>query len=344
MNNLTIVMYHYVRDLKNSRYPGIKGLDINLFKEQINYIRKYYNIISIEEVIYSIDNQSKLPNKSALLTFDDGYSDHYNNVLPILDKYKFKGSFYVPSKVILEKTILDVNKIHFILESAKDKLIIVNDLKQKLTTKNDTLFSKEQYSIERTIKGYNEEIKPNVIFICLESFNADFMQHFGNTKSITPNLDRLLAQSISFENIYANGTRTVRGMEAIVLSIPPSPGRSIVKRIDNTNLHNIGNVFKEKGYSRTFFYGGDGYFDNMNNFFGGNGFDIVDRGRGYLFGDSFTAKRTNIKDSDIEFENAWGVCDEDIYKQVIIEADKSYANNYPVVFASLIAPDLHHLT
>ena len=73
-----------------------------------------------------------------------------------------------------------------------------NDLKQKLTTKNDTLFSKEQYSIERTIKGYNEEIKPNVIFICLESFNADFMQHFGNTKSITPNLDRLLAQSISF--------------------------------------------------------------------------------------------------------------------------------------------------
>lgn len=204
-----------------------------------------------------------------------------------------------------------------------------NDLKQKLRTKNDTLFSKKQYSIERTIKGYNKEIKPNVIFICLESFNADFMQHFGNTKSITPNLDRLLNQSISFENIYANGTRTVRGMEAIVLSIPPSPGRSIVKRKDNTNLHNIGDVFKEKGYSRTFFYGGDGYFDNMNNFFGGNGFDIVDRGRGYLFGDSFTAKRTNIKDSDIEFENAWGVCDEDIYKQVIIEADKSYANKTP---------------
>lgn len=204
-----------------------------------------------------------------------------------------------------------------------------NDLKQKLETQNDTLFSKDKYSIERTIKSYRTEIKPNVIFICLESFNADFIQHFGNTKDITPNLDRLLKESISFKYMYATGTRTVRGMEAIVLSVPPSPGRSIVKRKKNTNLYNIGAIFKEKGYSRTFFYGGDGYFDNMNTFFGGNGFDIVDRGRGYLFGDSFTAKRTNIKDSDIQFENAWGVCDEDIYKQVIKEADKSYANKNP---------------
>ncbi|PVX49815.1 phosphoglycerol transferase MdoB-like AlkP superfamily enzyme [Balneicella halophila] len=203
------------------------------------------------------------------------------------------------------------------------------DLKQKLITQNDTLFSNEPNSIERTIKSYRTEIKPNVIFICLESFNADFLNNFGNKNNITPNLDSLINQSISFENLYATGTRTVRGMEAIMLSVPPSPGRSIVKRKDNTNLYNIGDVFKEKGYSRTFFYGGDGYFDNMNTFFGGNGFDIVDRGRGYLFGDSFTAKRTNIKDNEIQFENAWGVCDEDIYKQVIKEADKSYSNKKP---------------
>src|SRR5690606_29044645 len=135
---------------------------------------------------------------------------------------------------------------------------------------------------------YQPEIRPNVIFICLESFDADFLRHFGNTDLLTPNLDALLEDSVYFENLYATGTRTVRGMEAIMLSVPPSPGRSIVKRKDNTNLFSIGDVFKEKGYSRTFFYGGDGYFDDMNNFFGGNGFDIVDRGRGYLFGDSFT--------------------------------------------------------
>ena len=202
-------------------------------------------------------------------------------------------------------------------------------LKEKLKTTNDTLFSEEKYSIARTIKSYNPETKPNVIFICLESFNADFLKHFGNQKNITPNLDTLQKQSVFFENIYATGTRTVRGMEAITLSVPPSPGRRIVKRSNNKELYNIGDVFEEKGYSRTFFYGGDGYFDNMNNFFGSNGFDIVDRGRGYLFEDSFTAKRTNIKDKDIQFENAWGICDEDIYNQVIKEADMSFASKKP---------------
>ena len=129
MNNLTIVMYHYVRDLKNSRYPSIKGLDINLFKEQIKYMRKHYNIITMEEVIHSIDNQVKIPEKSVLLTFDDAYSDHYNNVFPILEKYNLQGSFYVPAKAITEHTVLDVNKIHFILASVENKTNIVIDIK-----------------------------------------------------------------------------------------------------------------------------------------------------------------------------------------------------------------------
>ena len=213
-------------------------------------------------------------------------------------------------------------------------------LKNKLTTTNDTLLSKEKFNIERTIKSYQPEIRPNVIFICLESFSANFLEHFGNKKNLTPNLDSLLNQSISFENLYATGTRTVRGLEAITLSVPPSPGRSIVKRTENSHLSNIGNIFKEKGYSCTFFYGGDGYFDNMNAFFGGNDFDIVDRGRGYLFGDSFTAKRTNIKDEDVTFENAWGVCDEDIYKQVIKEADISFNKKQP--FFNLIMTTSNH--
>ena len=122
-------MYHYVRDLKKLRYPGIQGLDINLFKEQIDYMRKHYHIITMEEVIHSIDNQVKIPEKSVLLTFDDAYLDHYNNVFPILDKHKLQGSFYTPSKAITEHTVLDVNKIHFILAAVEDKLNLVNDLK-----------------------------------------------------------------------------------------------------------------------------------------------------------------------------------------------------------------------
>ncbi len=123
-------MYHYVRDLKNSRYPEIKGLDVSSFKEQIHYMRKYYNFVTMEEVIYSIDNEKTIPDKSILLTFDDAYMDHYSTVFPILDKYDIQGSFYVPSKAITEHTVLDVNKIHFILAAVKDKSKLVNELKK----------------------------------------------------------------------------------------------------------------------------------------------------------------------------------------------------------------------
>ena len=155
MNNLTIVMYHYVRDLKNSRFPEIKGLDLDLFIEQIQYLRKNYHIISMEEVIHSIDNQVKIPSKSVLLTFDDAYSDHYMNVFPVLDKYQLQGSFYIPSKAILENTVLDVNKIHFILASVQDKSDIVRDLKNLLKA------YKEEYELQDFDFYYKKLAFPN---------------------------------------------------------------------------------------------------------------------------------------------------------------------------------------
>ncbi len=205
----------------------------------------------------------------------------------------------------------------------------ISELKNNVVSQNDSLVSDEKHSLKRIVQNSGPEIKPNVIFICIESLSANFLARYGNTSSITPYMDTLIKKSINFNNLYANGTRTVRGMEAITLSIPPSPGRSIVKRENNSGFFNIGTIFKEKGYKNVFFYGGDGYFDNMNQFFGGNGFEIVDRGRGYLMGDEFSAKRTNIEDDEVTFENAWGVCDEDIYRKVIKEADLNYKNNKP---------------
>ena len=201
--------------------------------------------------------------------------------------------------------------------------------KKLVVTKNDSI-----YPIKRSIKHLvrntdSLQKKPNVILICIESMSASFMQRFGNKHHITPFLDKLSEESVLFTNTFATGTRTIRGMEAIVLSVPPTAGRSIVKRTNNNNLFSIGEVFKEKGYSRTFFYGGDGYFDNMNQFFGGNGFDIVDRGRGFLLGDNFKAKRTNINDNEVTFENAWGVCDENVYDKVIQQANIAHKNHQP---------------
>ncbi|MCC7331084.1 MAG: LTA synthase family protein [Flavobacteriales bacterium] len=201
-------------------------------------------------------------------------------------------------------------------------------LKKMIVAENEQFDSSKPNSLKRQVKNEGEEYKPNVIFICIESFSADFMHRFGNKDGITPHLDSLSKNSVFFTNLFATGTRTVRGMEAISLSVPPSPGSSIVKRKrNNMDLFTIGTVFKEKNYKNVFFYGGDGYFDNMNQYFGGNGFEIVDRGRGYIMGDSFKSKRTNINDDEVQFENAWGLCDEDIYNKVLKEADNDYKNN-----------------
>ena len=122
-------MFHYVRDLKYSKYPNIKGLDVELFKNQIQYILKHYKVIRMEELIESVlENSIKLSNNSILLTFDDAYKDHFEFVFPILDELSIQGSFFPPAKAILNHQVLDVNKIHFVLASVKDKKQIISDI------------------------------------------------------------------------------------------------------------------------------------------------------------------------------------------------------------------------
>lgn len=164
-NKVTIVMYHYVRDLKHSRYPEIKGLDISLFYEQIAYLKKHYNFITMEMLIDAIENESKLPPNSVLLTFDDAYSDHFNYVFPFLDKHKIQGSFFPPVKAITEHLVLDVNKIHFILASQPDKSKIIDEIKHEL------IYLRKDYKIEDFSYYYEKLAQANrfdsaeVIFI-----------------------------------------------------------------------------------------------------------------------------------------------------------------------------------
>lgn len=123
--SLTVVMYHYVRRIAESRYPEIKGLERELFVEQIAYLKRHYECVTAQEVIHASRGEHELPKNAMLLTFDDGYLDHYLNVLPILQKEKLHGCFYPPVKCVWDRVILDVNKIHFILASAPDKAKIL---------------------------------------------------------------------------------------------------------------------------------------------------------------------------------------------------------------------------
>lgn len=131
MNELYIVMYHYIRDLKHSRYPRIRGLDISRFRNQIRYLKEHFNIVTMEDVLASVRGEFCLPKFAMLLTFDDGYIDHYTYVLPVLEEFKLQGSFFIPGKTFAEHQLLDVNKIHYVLASA-NIAVLLRDVYERL--------------------------------------------------------------------------------------------------------------------------------------------------------------------------------------------------------------------
>lgn len=203
-------------------------------------------------------------------------------------------------------------------------------VKEELLQSNQKYTSTDDEDISRsTIPVEVGSATPNIIMVTIESLSADFLSFFGNTERLTPNYDSLIKESIFFSDLYATGTRTVRGMEALTLCVPPTPGNSIVRRPGNADLYSINTVLSQRNYKSYFIYGGDGYFDNMNTFFAGQGFSIVDRDRGNPIPESVATERFKIKDNEVTFENAWGICDEDIYKQAIKYADVEAKNNRP---------------
>jgi peptidoglycan/xylan/chitin deacetylase (PgdA/CDA1 family) len=118
--SLTIVMYHYVRDLRHSRYPAIKGLSIDDFEGQLDYITRHYSVCSTREVIDAAQGRGALPDNACLLTFDDGLLDHFTVVFPRLVRRGLTASFYPPAVAAAQRTVLDTHKIHFILAAAVD--------------------------------------------------------------------------------------------------------------------------------------------------------------------------------------------------------------------------------
>ncbi len=210
--------------------------------------------------------------------------------------------------------------------ATRDNRQVLARLKELVQEPDNHFRSKDYRDLTREIHHEGNEKKLNVIVIVEESLSGEYLQSFGNKENLTPNLDRLAHESLFFTNLYATGTRTVRGLEAISLSIPPLPGSSLIKRPHNENFFSWGTLMKGRGYDNKFIYAGHGYFDNMNYFFSHNGFGIIDH--------------ADFSRDEISFENAWGVCDEDIFRKVIKEADRSYADKKP--FFSIVMTTSNH--
>ena len=192
-------------------------------------------------------------------------------------------------------------------------------LRQELTEPASRFISADPMDIRRNIDNPGTLKRLNVILVTIESLSAKYLGSFGDSRNLTPNLDQLRPQSLFFSNFYATGTRTDRGLEAITLSMPPTPGRSIVKRLGRESGYaSLGRQLESRGYDSVFLYGGRGYFDNMNAFFGGNGYRTIDQ--------------TSVPEEEITFKNAWGICDEDLYAQTLRQADIDHAVGKPFFF------------
>lgn len=235
------------------------------------------------------------------------FANEFNRELGKNGPYSFCAAFW---------TGIDFERFYLKLDQRK----AMARAKDILTLSDTPPASTNPYDLRRVIKHEGPEKRHNIVLISVESFSAAFMRHFKVNFKIrsylTPVIDRLADEGILFTNLYATGTRTVRGLEAITLCVPPTPGQSIVwRRPRNANLFSIGSLCRERGYDVSYIYGGNALFDNMGSFFRSNGYRVVDR----------LAKTKR----DVTFENAWGVADEDLFRWATKEADGNHAAGKP---------------
>lgn len=149
----------------------------------------------------------------------------------------------------------------------------------------------------------------NIVLITVESLSAEYLGVYGGKGGLTPELDKIASKSLMFDRLYATGTRTVRGLEALSLGTPPVPGQAIVHRPNNEHLATIGEFLEAQGFYSSFIYGGYGYFDNMNAYFRSNDYHVIDR--------------TDFKKNNIASENIWGVADESLFDHALTTLDKN---------------------
>ena len=236
-------------------------------------------------------------------SFRDAFANNYEKELSSNGPYQFVGAF--------RNNILDYKPFY-----AHGPDHEISMLAKEIVGKDSSVGN--LYDISRNVLAKGQAQKLNVFVICVESLDADFLSRFGQKKNITPFLDHWFKKGMLFSRFHATGTRTIRALEAITLSIPPTPGRSLVKRPDNEKLFNVGKVFKDRGYDIAFIYGGRGYFDNMNAFYAGNGYRVVD-----LY---------DFDDGEINFQNAWGVSDGDLFRKAVKEGNRTYAEGKPFFY------------
>ncbi len=183
------------------------------------------------------------------------------------------------------------------------------------------------YNLRRRIHGRPGTRPFNVCLLMEESLGSEFWGSLGRTKkdgtphTLTPHLDRLAnEEGWLFDNLWADGNRTIRGFEGILASFPPLPGDSIVARDRTENVETLGRVMTRQGYETLFMYAGRSLFDGMGPFAIKNGW------KRFLHQGNFEKP---------VFTNAWGVSNEDLYARAILEMRSMHQTGKPFLLTML---------
>ncbi|MEN9502086.1 MAG: hypothetical protein RI964_1371 [Pseudomonadota bacterium] len=165
----------------------------------------------------------------------------------------------------------------------------------------------------------------NIVILLQESFGAQYVGTLGGLP-LSPNIDRLAKQGWLFENLYATGTRSVRGIEAVVTGFTPTPAQAVVKlNKSQSGFFTLAELLAQRGYTTQFIYGGESHFDNMRSFFLGNGFQEIVEQKDY---------------TNPAFTGSWGVSDEDLMQRADTEFKRLHATGKP--FFSLVFSSSNH--
>lgn len=177
-------------------------------------------------------------------------------------------------------------------------------------------------TLSRLVPSRTRERPLNLVIVLEESLGATFVESLGGIP-VTPELEKLKEQGWWFEQLYATGTRSVRGIEAVVTGFPPTPAQSVVKlSLSQQNFFTLASLLARQGYRTEFIYGGESHFDNMRSFFKGNGFQAI------------------VDQNDFAnpvFEGSWGVSDEDLFARTherILEHHAAGQPFFTLVFTS----------
>ena len=265
------------------------------------------------------------PINPAMMAFS---TDHLVNELTLNSTY---STLFALKQMQLEKSSADYyGDMPFeevIAEVRQAATIATNDyvLKDDVTIEIADVQARPQGPTQAFHQASYQGKPKNIVILLQESLGARYVGALGGLP-LSPSLDKLMGEGWNLTNLYATGTRSVRGIEAVITGFTPTISRSVVKlNKSQSHFFTIADFLRKQNYHTQFIYGGESHFDNMKSFFLGNGFvDIVD----------------NPKFDKIDFEGSWGASDEDLYDQADKEFTKLAQQEQP--FFSLVFSSSNH--